>query len=345
MLLSTVEIAIALPASAAYGAGSAVWPAVFARASRFPAQERAQISAAMTVTSGVGMASALALGWLLPEDLSFSIALAGTLALVAVALVLAAFASEPPDPEDNVPVASGGAVLGLRDVLANPALLRLGFVFLMQSASVGALMSIFRALGRDLLDVSLREQMVLFVAPAAGMATGVALAGLLGSVVGRRNLLAVAFMAAGLSFLALPTADSLTFAVALLTTGCLGLGLALPTTTATSLDMARETPGVTFGFLLTLEGLGHALGPAGGAVFGDVEGTLVFIGALLTAAFLACLGMAPAREKFLVPPSSRPKWRPQRWRSSDGYARPDSSYRRRGLCRLAPGTGADAART
>jgi MFS family permease len=157
-------------------------------------------------------------------------------------------------------------------------------------------MSIFRALGRDLLDVSLRQQMVLFIVPAAGFAAGVALAGLLGSVVGRRNLLAAAFIAAGLSFLALPAAESLTFAVALLTTGCLGLGLAIPTTTATSLDVARETPGVTFGFLLTLEGLGHALGPAGGALFGDVEGTLVFIGALLTAAFVACLGMSPARD-------------------------------------------------
>ena len=72
------------------------------------------------------------------------------------------------------------------------------------------------------------------------------------------------------------------------------LGVALPTTTASGFDLARETPGVTFGFLLTLEGLGHALGPAGGALFGNVEGTLVFVGALLAAAFVACLGMTPA---------------------------------------------------
>jgi MFS family permease len=180
-------------------------------------------------------------------------------------------------------------------------MLRLGFVFFMLSSAVGALMSIFRALGRDLLDVSLREQMVLFAAPAAGFAAGVALAGLLGAVAGRRNLLTVAFVAAAASFLALPAADSLPLAVALLSTGCLGLGLAIPTMTATSLDLARETPGVTFGFLLTLEGLGHALGPAGGAVFGDVEGTLIFIGALLVAAFVASLGIAPAHADVLVP--------------------------------------------
>jgi predicted MFS family arabinose efflux permease len=296
LLLSTVEIAVVLPASAAYGAGSAVvWPAVFARASRFPSDMRAQISAAMTVTSGVGMAAALALGWLLPEDLSFGIAVAGTLALVSVALVLAAFAGEPPDPEDGAAtVSTAVAVLGLRDVFATPTLLRLGLVVVLQSASVGAMMSIFRALGRDLLDISLREQMVLFVAPAAGFATGVVLAGLLGSHAGRRSLLAVAFGTACVSFLALTASGSLALSVTLLTTGCLGLGMALPTTTATGLDMARETPGVTFGFLLTLEGLGHALGPAGGAVFGNVEGTLVFIAALLAAAFLTCLTMAPA---------------------------------------------------
>jgi predicted MFS family arabinose efflux permease len=221
---------------------------------------------------------------------------------VALALLLAAFAGEPPAaPGKSDPGADSTAVLGLRDVFASPALLRLGFVFFMLSASVGALMSIFRALGRDLLDVSLREQMVLFAAPAAGFAAGVALAGLLGAVAGRRNLLTVAFVAAAASFLALPAADSLPLAVALLSTGCLGLGLAIPTMTATSLDLARETPGVTFGFLLTLEGLGHALGPAGGAVFGDVEGTLIFIGALLVAAFVASLGIAPAHADVLVP--------------------------------------------
>lgn len=303
LVLSTVEVAIALPASAAYGAGSAVvWPAVFARASRFPTDTRAQISAAMTVTSGAGMASALALGWLLPEDLSFSIALLGTLALVAVALVLAAFAGEPPDPEDDdAPTETAVVVLGLRDVFASPSLVRLGFVVVMQAASVGAMMSIFRAIGRDLLEVSLREQMVLFAVPAAGFATGVVMAGLLGSIAGRRNLLTVAFATACVSFVALPAVDALAVAVALLTTGCLGLGIALPTTTATGFDLARQTPGVAFGFLLTLEGLGHALGPAGGAVFGNVEGTLLFIGALLAAAFIACLGMAPARERILSP--------------------------------------------
>jgi predicted MFS family arabinose efflux permease len=298
LLLSTVEIVLVLPASAAYGAGSAVvWPAVFARASRFPTETRAQISAAMTVTSGAAMAVALGLGWLLPEDLPFSTAMAGTLALIAVALVLASFAGEPPDPIDEAPKDDAIAVLGLGDVFASPPLLRLGFVVVMQSAAIGAMMSIFRAIGRDLLDVSLREQMVLFVGPAAGFAVGVFGAGVLGGVVGRRNLLAFAFGVGCVSFVALPAVDGLAPAVLLLTTGCLGLGMALPTTTATGFDLARETPGVAFGFLLTLEGLGHAVGPAGGAMFGNVEGTLVFIGALLAAAFLASFSMAPAQEK------------------------------------------------
>jgi hypothetical protein len=215
--------------------------------------------------------------------------------------VLAAFASEPPDPVDEAPKDDAIAVLGLRDVFANPPLLRLGFVVVMQSAAIGAMMSIFRAIGRDLLDVSLREQMVLFVGPAAGFAVGVFGAGLLGGVVGRRNLLAFAFGIGCVSFVALPAVDGLAPAVLLLTTGCLGLGMALPTTTATSFDLARETPGVAFGFLLTLEGLGHAMGPAGGAMFGNVEGTLVFIGALLAAAFLASFGMAPSQAKVRTP--------------------------------------------
>jgi predicted MFS family arabinose efflux permease len=302
-LLSTVAIVIALLASAAYGAGSAiVWPAVFARASRFPNETRAQISAAMTVTSGAGMASALALGWLLPEDLSFGLAIAATLVLVTVAFVLALFAGEPADPDDDERE-TASRVLGLRDVFAHPPMLKLGGVIFLQSASVAAMMSIFRAIGRDLLDVSLREQMILFVGPAAGFGAGIALAGLVGGIVGRRNMLAVAYLTSAVSFVLLPTAGAgvLGPSMVLLTTGCLGMGLAMPTTTAASFDLARVTPGVTFGFLLTLEGIGHALGPAGGALFGTVEGTLMFMAALQMVAFFTSLTMAPKNQPDFRP--------------------------------------------
>ena len=156
---------------------------------------------------------------------------------------------------------------------------------------MGALLSVFRAIGRDIFGVSLREEMLLLLPACAGFALGVALAGLLGEVAGRRNLLAVAFASAAVAFLALSQSETLAISVALLALGCLGLGLAVPTTTATSLDLSRDMPGLTFGFLLTLEGLGHAAGPAIGALFGSVEGVMALVGGLLTASFVAALGL------------------------------------------------------
>jgi predicted MFS family arabinose efflux permease len=306
LFASSAVTVLVLPASLAYGAGSAViWPAVYARASRFQADARAQIAAAMTVTTGASVAGAFALGLVLPESFSFGVAVAGTLVVVVVALALSYFgadeASEPAVVDADEPAA---AIVGLRDVFANPSLLRLGCVYLLISAAMGALLSVFRAIGRDLFGVSLREEMLLLLPACAGFALGVALAGLLGDVAGRRNLLGLAFGSAAVAFLALSSSGSTAVSVALLAVGCFGLGLAVPTTTATSLDLARDVPGATFGFLLTLEGLGHALGPAAGALFGGVEGVMTLIGALLAAAFVASFGLSRSGSAEVSPASA-----------------------------------------
>jgi predicted MFS family arabinose efflux permease len=301
LLAASAVTALILPASLAYGAGSAVvWPAVFARAARLNSDARSQIAAAMTVTTGASVALAFGLGMVLPESFSFGLAVAGTLVVVVIALALTYFGAREVDETVIVTVEPGvvgpnaGKVIGLRDVFGNPALLRLGCVYLLLSAAVGALLSVFRAIGRDIFDVSLREEMFLLLPAAAGFALGVALAGLLGEVAGRRNLMAVAFCAAAIAFLALSRSDATALSVALLAVGCFGLGLAVPTTTATSLDLSRDMPGLTFGFLLTLEGLGHAAGPAIGALFGSVEGVMTLVGGLLAASFVAALGLNAA---------------------------------------------------
>ncbi len=136
----------------------------------------------------------------------------------------------------------------------------LGSAFLLQSIAAAALLASFRAIGRDMMGVSLQQETVLLVPAGVCFGAGVLLAGVLGRL-SRRVSMAAGLALAGASFLAVSNATGQSQQVALIAAGCVGLGLAVPTMTALSLDLARTAPGLLFGYLFALEGIGHMAGP------------------------------------------------------------------------------------
>ena len=130
-LLATPSLPVlVLPASAAYGAGSALaWPALLSHARTAPVSLRATLTAAITVASGAGLAAAFLLGFVLPENLPFDLAIA--LSLLAAAAGLALSSNIPAGAPALQPVRQGRGILSA--VLADRARLGLGAAFFFQS--------------------------------------------------------------------------------------------------------------------------------------------------------------------------------------------------------------------
>ncbi len=298
LLTAPSEPLLLIPACILYGAGSALaWPAVLSQAHAMPTRMRASLTAAITATSGAGGAAALLLGLLLPESLPFRIAIA--LALVPVALGLVLSLRPPPAagrPESDESMRDRS--VNLRLIVADRSRVGLGATFFLQSLALAALVASFRALGRDMLGVSLHRETVLLLPVGTCFAIGVVLAGALGWLP-RRVLLGTALGLAGASFLVMGHTSGTETQLLLLATGCLGLGLAVPTMTALQLDMARGTPGLLFGFLFALEGLGHILGPAVVTALSDVRLATAVVGGALVAAALASLQVSTISESVL----------------------------------------------
>jgi len=291
---------IALPAAAVYGLGAAVlWPAVYALASTtFAPTERAKLTSAMTLTTGVALAVGLGMGLLLPAGFPYTAAMALALAVVVVALVSAALMR--PGAEEQALTGPARAVGGLRDVVRSalkPQRLAFAAVMLLQTSAVGALLAVFRAYGRDVLDLSFREELLL-LAPAAVMGGGAVVAGgVLADRVGRGPLLASGFLITGAAVWFLSSITNPGVVVLVAAAGGIGYGLALPSVAATAMDLSHALGRVTLlAWFMAIEGLGHAVGPALGAWVSGIDGTA----AVLRVAAVLFAGAAPAAVVLLV---------------------------------------------
>ncbi len=145
---------------------------------------------------------------------------------------------------------------------------RLGFalVMLLQSAALGALLAVFRSYGRELLGVSFREELLL-MAPAAVFGAGAVVAGgVLADRLGRVPLLGSGVLTGALAIWFLATAQDRAATVVLMMVFGMGLGLALPAVGAMSMDLSRAgAAGTLLAWFMSIEGMGHAGGPALGA--------------------------------------------------------------------------------
>ena len=296
LLPAAVMPAAVFPAAAVYGAGAAIlWPSIYALASgSFAAPERARLTSAMMLTTGLALAMALGLGFALPPHFPYMAATILALAVVALAFIFAARSrAEASRDVDQVP---GGTIdFVIREILL-PRRLVFSLIVLLQATAVGALLAIFRSYGRDFLDVSLREEALLLAPAAVTAAAAVALGGVLADRFGRGRLLVSGYLIATPAFLILAGATTPGIVLPVAALGGIGLGLALPSINATAMDLSHTAgQGTLLSWFMALEGLGHAIGPAlGGYVSGagDVEAVLRMAGVLFAVMAAAAIGLS-----------------------------------------------------
>jgi MFS family permease len=276
-----------------------VWPAVYALASTtFAPTERAKLTSAMTLTTGAALIVGLGMGLVLPATFPYAAAMALPLAAVVLAFVSAA----PLRPRTEQQVLSGSrrAAGSLRDVVESalkPQRLAFAAVMLLQTSAVGALLAVFRSYGRDVLDLSFREELLL-LAPAGVVGAGAVVAGgVLADRVGRAPLLASGFLIAGVGVWVLSSITSPVAVALLAAAGGMGYGLALPSVAATAMDLSHALGrGTLLAWFMAIEGLGHAAGPGLGAWLNGIEGTAT----VLRVAAVLFAGVAPAALMLLI---------------------------------------------
>lgn len=321
MLLGTVRSEGVLPAAGLYGiAGALVWPAIFAiAAADFPEDERARFSSGMTLATGAAVASALGLAMLLPADFPFEAAvivgLLGTICALAVARMLSpATALSTPEANDK-----WQAWPLIRAVIA-PQRLAFSLIILLQAAILGALLAVFRSYGANILHVSFRQELLLLIPAGAAGALAVLAGGALADRVGRIPVLGTGYLVVTFSVWGMSTTGTPGAVIPLSLMAAVGLAIALPCTGALTMDLAKSAgTGTLLGWFMTMEGAGHAAGPAVAGLLNEKGGTataLWLVGGL--AAAVAIVALVPP---FWARGGSTTRERPRAWALLSGTAK------------------------
>ena len=277
--------------AAVYGVGAGlVWPSLYALASAsFPYGERGRLNSGMALASVTAMAAGVGVGLLLPESLPLAAVVAPAAALVALAAFLSPSLGTGP-----VPGAGPARVLVSTMVGAalRPSGAAVTVLLLLQTTAVGALASVFRAWGKELLGTSFPVQALLLVPAAAGGGLGLVWGGPAADRLGRLPVMALGTSLVGLVVLGTSFLRSLPAVGLVAALGGLGLGLATPTFGAVAMDLARWwRSDALLAWFLAVEGAGHTVGPALGGLLESLSGpapVLRFAASL----FLACAGIA-----------------------------------------------------
>jgi MFS family permease len=291
---------LAYPAAIVYGLGAAVvWPALYSLiAAGFAVSERGRLTSALTITSAGAAALGLGLGVVLPGATPYVAALLVALSGTLVTLRLTAGLPSPP-PVATAKIEFAGKGAGFWQ---DSSRIALAAIFLAESAALSALLAVFRAIGRDLFHVSLRVEALYFVPAVAAYGCGLLAGGVASDRIGRWPLLGGGMVAASAAMVAFSFSSG-TPAVLLLTLSAGGLGVALPSLNAMSVDLSPEpVRGKLIAWFFAAEGLGHTLGPAAAAVLSSAIGTAAVVrfsgSAFLAAALVCCLAIttgSPAR--------------------------------------------------
>ncbi|TMB98544.1 MAG: MFS transporter [Chloroflexi bacterium] len=292
--------ALVIPAAALYGFGGAtVWPAVYAMAAaEFAQEERGKLSSGLTMTSGAAIALALAAGFVLPTSFPYAAAIALSLCGGIVAFVAARSFRQTAIPagSEMASLKEGHEPLrGLVIKILHPRRLTFSLMLVLQSALLAGLLAVFRAYGRDLLGVNFREEALMLAPAGAAGALAVIVGGSLSDRVGRIPVLGGGYLIACFSIWLLSAATAPAAAAPLAAGAAFGLGLALPSVNALSIDLSRTSgAGSLLGWFLTMEGVGYALGPAGAGWINESAGVaVVFWLAGGLAAALAIIALVP----------------------------------------------------
>lgn len=263
-----------LPAAAIYGMGGAiVWPSVYALAADgFGDDERARLTSGMTLTTGAALALGLALGFFLPANFPYIAAAAIPVGAAGAALVAARTF-----PNVSTALAPGIAPPTARVVIRavlKPQRLGFSLMMLFQALAISGLLAVFRAYGRDIAGVSFRTELLLLAPGAAAGGAAVIIGGALSDRLGRIPVLGTGYLLGALSIWSMSMVSHPAAVVIAAAVAAFGLGMAVPSMSALSMDLSRTSgSGTILGWFMTVEGLGHAGGPAFAGLLGAKVGT------------------------------------------------------------------------
>ena len=280
-----------LVGAAIYGLGAGLaWPSLYALASAsFPYEERGRLNSGMALASVAALAAGVGVGLLLPESLPLAAAVAPAAALVALAALIA--------PALGVGAQATGRAVAPAPLAAIGAALQppgaaVSLLLLLQTTAAGALVSVFRAWGKELLGTSFHVQTLLLVPAAGGGGLGLVWGGPAADRLGRLPVTAMGTLLVGLAVLGASSLRPLPAVGLVAALGGLGLGLATPTFGALAMDLARWWGSdALLAWFLAVEGAGHALGPALGGLLESLSGPAPVL-RLAAGLFLACAALA-----------------------------------------------------
>lgn len=268
LMSGALEPRAVLPAAAAYGLGAAiVWPAIYASAANeFAAEERARLTSGMTVSTGLALATALGLGFLLPASFPYTGACAFCLVMLLAAIWMGRSfwqTGSIANAAVTAPAELAPNLAGVFRKIVSPQRLTFSVIILLQSAIIGSLLAIFRAYGRDAVEISFREEVLLLVPAAIAGGAAVVVGGSLSDKLGRIPLLGAGFFMTTLALWMLSVATSPGALMVIAPIAAIGMGLAFPSVGAMSMDLSRTAgAGTILAWFLAVEGVGHAAGPA-----------------------------------------------------------------------------------
>jgi MFS family permease len=277
--------ALIVAAGAIYGLGSSLtWPAVYAAGdATFAAGEKGRFTALLTLATGGALVVGLGGGTALNNYASFNTAMLAPITSAGLALVLTLFvgARGALAIEHNEMPRFGD----LRALLTHPQRAAFAMLVLCEAAALGALTSAFRAYGRDVLDVSLARQ-AMYLLPAAVIGGLIVVpGGALADRLGARRVMVPGFAVTGIALMLLARWSDPAFVMAAAGAAGAGFGLAVPAIASTMMTLAGSTGrrGGAIGWFMTMDGIGHAAGPAAAGVLlavADARAVLVMTGVL-----------------------------------------------------------------
>ena len=252
------------------GLGSSVlWPALYsAGTSRFEEGEKSRFTALLTIATMGALLVGLGGGALLNIFAPFDAAMALPIGFVGAAFVIALLTPVSAQEARERETAQTPSLRELPRIVRSPRRLAFSGIVVTEAIALGALTAVFRAYGRDIAGVSLtREGMLL--APAAVLGgLSVILGGSLADRVGARRVMAPGFAVAGIAVLLLSHITQPAAIVVAAAAGGIGFGLAVPTIASTMMTLSggAGARGGVIGWFMSMDGLGHSIGPALAAV-------------------------------------------------------------------------------
>ncbi len=296
-ILSLVSLGVLSRAGAAWtvflgcaihGAGaSSVWPAAVSAAARRRGERGLAMGQIFTAwLSGTGLGAATIAGMLsIGSQAAFAVLAGAT--LTAAAVTLAAVPGGRAGGRRAAAPAYAAAVIGR--AVGRLHLLALGMF--LQTFAGGMLVPVLVPYARDVLHLS-HAQLILLLTAGPGLTVLLLIPlGRLADRLGPRRVVGGGVILAPLALWAIPSCGAVWCLAPLAAALGAGYALVLPAWNAVLLDrVPQQGRGVVLSFVMALEGLGAALGPAAGGRVADLQGPAVpFRGAALAFAAAAVL--------------------------------------------------------